>query len=137
VSNALAATNARFIEPGVLAWSSTRGYEGIGDDGSQLAPIGGVVVESWDVVDQEGEVERHHRCIDPYRIRPRITVHVLAESEINREALDGAMPSTLANILRRLCEEVAYKGPKRRTGCVMPEHLQLAATIHVIAGLLA
>lgn len=126
------------IGPGVLAWSRTRGYEGVGDDGSQLEPVGGVVVDSWDVADPEtGEVERRLRVIDPYRVRPRLTWHVLAESEVDRSTLDVAGPAMIGKLYRRLCEEVALNGRRPRSGAVMPEHVELAPIIHRLGSLLA
>lgn len=138
MSTALATTDARWIDLGTVVWSSTRGYEGVDDDGSQLEPVGGVVVEVLDTVDEAtGELGRAFRCLDPYRARPRLTWHVLAESEVDRTTLDVAAPSTIGNLYRRLCEEVAMNGHKRRSGLVMPEHVALAPHIHRLGSLLA
>ena len=137
MSSALAITHVRWAQPGALLWSTTRGYEGVGEDGSQLEPIGGLVVDVLDVVDKDtGEAERAFRVIDPFRVRPRLTWHVLLESEVNRETLDVAGPGTIGALYRRLCEEVAMDGHKRRRR-TMPEHVELAPVIHVLAGLLA
>lgn len=137
MSSALAVTDARWVQPGAIVWSTTRGYAGVGDDGSQLEPVGGVVVEVLDVVDKDtGEAERAFRVIDPFRVRPRLTWHVLVESEVNRETLDAAGPGTIGALYRRLCEEVAMDGHKRRRRST-PEHIDLAPVIHVLASLLA
>lgn len=137
MSSALAITDVRFVQPGAIVWSTKRGYAGVGEDGSQLEPIGGLVVEVLDVIDREtGEAERAVRTIDPYRTRPRLTWHVLVESEINRETLDAAGPGMIGGLYRRLCEEVAMDGNKRRRR-TMPEHVDLAPVIHVLASLLA
>lgn len=137
MSSALAITDVRWAQPGTVLWSTTRGYAGVGEDGSQLEPIGGMVVEVLDVVDQEnGDVERAFRVIDHFRTRPRLTWHVLLESEVNRETLDTAGPGTIGALYRRLCEEVAMDGNKRRRR-TMPEHVDLAPVIHVLASLLA
>ena len=136
MSSALAITDVRHVQPGVLCWSAKRGYAGVGEDGGQLEPVGGVVVAVLDVVDREtGEAERAVRTIDPYRTRPRLTWHVLVESEVNRETLDVAGPGMLGTLYRRLCEEVAMDGHKRRRR-TMPEHVDLAPVIHVLASLL-
>lgn len=138
MSNAHAIGAVALIEPGVLAWSKTRGYEGVGDDGSQLEPVGGVVVDSWDMADPEtGEVERRLRVLDPYRSRPRLTWHVLDESDVDRETLDVAGPAMIGKLYRRLCEEVAYNQRKPRSGAVMPEHVELAPIIHRLGSLLS
>lgn len=138
MTNAHAIGAVALIEPGVIAWSKTRGYEGVGDDGAQLEPIGGVVVDSWDVPDPEtGEVERHLKVLDPYRCRPRLTWHVLPESDVDRSTLDVAGPGTIGKLYRRLCEEVAMKERRPRTGVVRPEHVELAPIIHRLGSLLA
>lgn len=126
------------IEPGVIAWSKTLGYEGVGEDDRQLEPVGGVVVEVIDTPDPEtGELERSFRVLDPYRTRPRLTWHVLRESDVDRETVTVAPPSTIASLVRRLCEEVAIDSRKRpRRGLFMPEHVNLVVTAWRLAGLL-
>ena len=117
------------IEPGVVVYSRERGYEGVFDDGTQVEPVGGVVLDVWEEPNEDGERERFYRVLDPWRLpadRPgRFAYHVLLESEIDRDRLSMAEPSVLSGLYFRLAEHLGTKGPgKRRRGLVMPELLE-------------
>lgn len=119
------------LQEGCLVWSKTRRDA---DD----CPVGGLVVEVLDTPDPEtGELRRSFRCLDNTRMRPRLTWHVLPEDDVDRSTAQAAATSQIANVVRRLCEEICMKDAhRRRTGLFMPEHLTLLHHAWRLAGLL-
>lgn len=133
---ALAATDLRYVEPGVFVWSLSRGHEGVHEDGTQVDPIGGLVVDVIDATDLEtGEVGRTFVVADTWRGRVRL--RQLSETDVDRETMEAAAPGQLARVMRQLCEEVALSGKGRlRTGTVTPEHMTMLTYAHRLGGLL-
>lgn len=123
---------------GLVVWSKSRGYAGVCDDGSQVEPIGGVVVEVLDCPDPEtGELRRRYRVLDPERIRPRLTWHVVDEDDVDPYTAEPASAATVVKVIRRLCEEVAMRERYRhRTGRFDPDHATLIAYAYRLAGVL-
>lgn len=118
------------LEPGMTAWSRTR--RDANDE-----PVGGVVLDVVDQVDTEtGERVRSFLCLDPYRLRPRLSFHRLTEDEIAHDGLELPSTSRCASLVRRLCEEVALDGHKRRTGLMDPRHAELVVHAHRLTGVL-
>ena len=124
------ATPARAV--GFEIWSSTR-------RDADEAPLGGVIVEILETASPEtGEIRRSYKVVDPYRLRPGITWHVLDEDEIDR-TLPPQVATTdrVAKVIRRLCEEVAMRERYRyRTGRFEPGHVTLIAYAYRLAGVL-
>lgn len=116
---------------GLLAWSSSRRDA---DD----APVGGLVVEVLDTPDPAtGEKRVSYLTIDPHRTRPRLVWHVLTEDDVDPTTTEAAPTSTLASVIRRLCEEVAMRERyKHRTGRFDPSHITLVAYAYRLAGAL-
>ena len=128
MSGAYAASVVALAEVGVTVWSRTRGYAGVGEDGTQLEPIGGVVLDVVEVLDREtGEIKRALRVLDPTRTRP-LRFHVLHESEVDPDTLEPPSTSRCVALIRRLAEELAFnERGKRRGGLFHPEHAELVA----------
>jgi hypothetical protein len=124
------ATPARAV--GFEIWSATR-------RDADEAPLGGVIVEVLESTSPEtGEIRRSYRVIDPFRLRPSLCWHVLAEEEIDRTLPPQVATSDrVAKVIRRLCEEVAMRERYRcRTGRFAPEHITLVAYAYRLAGVL-
>lgn len=136
MSTAWAATDRRFAEPGVWVWSRSRGHEGVHDDGTQVDPIGGLVVDVIDDRDAEtGEVERTFVVADTWRGRVRL--RRIPESDVDRDTMEAAAPGQIARVVRQLCEAVALTDRRRRrTGTFTPEHITMLNYAHRLAGLL-
>lgn len=133
----LDATDLRYISIGCWAWSSTRGRDGVEDDGvTQVDPLGGLVLDVSETVDREtGEVARAFVVADNYRGRLRL--RRLVETEVDRTRMEAAGPGEIARVFRLLCLEIATSDRRRlRTGVVPPEHKTMATYVHRLAGLL-
>jgi hypothetical protein len=116
------------ITEGFTVWSRT-----IRDANDE--PVGGVVLDVVDLVDTEtGERQRAFVTIDPYRTRPRLSFHRLAEADVAGDAIELPEPSRCAALARRLCEEVAIDGHKRRTGLLEPRHAEYVVFAHRLVG---
>lgn len=111
------------LELGCSIWSTER-------KNHRDEPLGGVIVDIFDKRNEDtGFVERAFRCIDPYSLRPFIQLHVLVESEVDREALEAPDNARLRKIVRRLAEDIA-KGKSSLT----THDLDAIAWIHKLAG---
>lgn len=113
------------LTPGCQVWSKERRHDN--DD-----PIGGVLVAIGERLNDDGELLRSFTCLDPYRTRPRITVHVLTDTEVNRDALGPVDFARVRGLWRRLAEEIA--GGK---GMAKPFEYELDRWQHVLMGVLA
>lgn len=132
----LEATDLRHVDVGVVVWSRSRGHEGVFDDGTQVEPIGGLVVDIVDEVDPEtGEVVRAFVVVDTWRGRLRL--RRLPEADVDRSTMEAAAPGQIARVLRQLCEEVALDGRRRlRSGVYVAEHSTLLRYAGRLDGLL-
>lgn len=134
---ALEATDLRYAGVGCLAWSLTRGREGVDDAGDQVEPVGGLVADVVDQLDAgTGEVQRTFVVVDTWRGRLRL--RRLPETDVDRSTMEAAATGQIARVVRQLCEEVALDGRRRlRSGTFMPEHVTMIAYAHRLAELLA
>jgi hypothetical protein len=99
------------VEPGVSIYSTTR------QTGTLGLQLGGVVVAVEDSEDREtGERERRFHVLDPHT-KP-IAHHVIAEWDVNRQAIEATPPSTLARLFRRLAWEMWDAGKPRSDGTI-------------------
>lgn len=111
------------LEVGHSVWSTKR-------KDHRDEPLGGVIIAIFDKRDPDtGFTERAFRCIDPFSLRPFVQVHVLVESEVDREALEPADNARLRKIIRRLAEDIA-KGKSSLTTAEL-DHI---AWMHKLAG---
>jgi hypothetical protein len=114
------------LELGCSAWSAQRKNHR-GD------PLGGVIVDIFDKRNEDtGFAERAFRCLDPYNFEPKLKVpmvHVLLESEIDREAVEGPESSRLRKIIRAL----AYGISQGRSSLTTTD-LEHIAWMHKLAG---
>jgi hypothetical protein len=111
------------LEIGCAVWSTER-------KNHREEGLGGVIVDIFDKHNEDtGYVERAFRCIDPYSLRPFVQVHVLVESEVDREALEGPESARLRKIIRVLAEGIA-KGK----GALSTQDLEHGAWIHKLMG---
>lgn len=111
------------ITPGMEVWSSERRRAVPGDEVAR----GGIVVSVTEALDQEtGEVNRTFVCVDPYSTRPYLQWSVLREAEVDRESVGVVNTTRLANLWRRLAEDVVFSAPhKRRRGMALPLEVRL------------
>lgn len=128
----MSATSLQSRTIGFEVWSATR-------RDANDSPVGGVIVEVSEKPDMTtGELVRFYRVLDPYRLRPCLVWHTMAESEVDPANLVGPAPSArVAALIRRLCEEVAFSGPyKHRKGQPTPEHVTYLSYARMLAGAL-
>lgn len=139
-------TNARtigsiaLIEPGVRIYSRARGSEGVDDEGEQIAPTGGIVIDHYDRLDPETqEILRVYQCLaENDQAWPRVRWCAIAESEIDRERVEAAEPFELVRLWRLIGEQLAFRQPyKRRTTAALPDEIRLAHALHVLVYLVA
>lgn len=132
----LDATDLRHVDVGVVVWSRSRGHEGVFDDGTQIDPVGGLVVDVTEMVDVEtGEMTRAYVVVDTWRGRVRL--RRLSEADVDRSTMEAAAPGQIARAVRQLCEEVALDGRRRlRSGVFVAEHATLVAYAQRLVGLL-
>lgn len=134
---ALEATDRRYLGVGCFAWSRSRGHEGILDDGSQVDPVGGLVLDVSEMVDDStGEITKAFVVADTWRGRLRL--RRMPESDVDHSTMEGAAPGQIAKTIRQLCEEVAIDNRRRlRTGLFTSEHMTLLHYARRLAELLA
>lgn len=134
---ALNATNLQYAEIGCWCWSRTRGHEGVHEDGSQVDPVGGLVLDVSEMFDDAtGEIVRAFVVADTWRGRLRL--RRMPESEVDRDLLEAAGSGEIGRVVRQLCEQVALTDRRRlRTGTFMPEHVTMLTYAHRLAGLLS
>lgn len=94
---------------GITIWSRTRGRKGVDDNGDQIDPLGGVVVDvapGYEGVDEEtGEVVSRpwrYRCVDHTRLRPAPTFEWLTEHEVNLDAVEPPDASRMKRVAQAL-----------------------------------
>lgn len=133
----LEATDLRHVDVGVVVWSRSRGHEGVFDDGTQVEPIGGLVVDVTEMVDDEtGEMTRAYVVVDTWRGRLRL--RRLPEGDVDRSTMEAAAPGQIARAVRQLCEEVALDGRRRlRSGVFTGDHATMVNYARRLAGLLS
>lgn len=131
-------STSTFIGSVALAEIGTEVWERQPEE-SDYEPRGGVVVATESVVidEEEGGTGRAFLVIDPFRTRPTITFHRLQESDINPDRVTAAETSRLANIVRRLCEEVAFSGRgKPRKGLLTSDQAEWVSYAHRLTAVL-
>lgn len=100
------------IQPGVIVWSTKRGYAGVDsvEDDKPGEPIGGVVIKVTEQVNREtGEVERSFLVLDHTRTRPRLRFRTMLESEIDRDTVEAADLAVLRRLWRRCGEDIGAR----------------------------
>lgn len=134
---ALDATDLRHVDVGVVVWSRSRGREGVFDDGTQVEPVGGLVVDIVEDADPDtGELAKTFVVVDTWRGRMRL--RRLPESDVDRSTMEAAAPGQIARVVRQLCEEVALDKRRRlRSGVFTGEHVTMVSYARRLAGLLA
>lgn len=132
----LDATDLRHVDVGCFVWSRSRGHEGVLGDGTQVDPVGGLVVDVSETVDEEtGEVVRAFVVVDTWRGRVRL--RRMAEADVDRSTMEAAAPGQIARVVRQLCEEVAIDSRRRlRSGVFTADHVTMVAYARRLAGLL-
>jgi hypothetical protein len=111
------------LEVGCCVWSTER-------KNHREDPLGGVIVGVFEKRDEDtGYPERSFKVIDSYNLRPFIQTHVIAEREVDREAVEGPESSRLRKIIRALAADIA-KGKSSLTTTDL-EHI---AWMHKLAG---
>lgn len=124
------------IDVGTEVWTDKR-HNADGDG------LGGVVVatEVRQASEDDPTPVRHFLTMDPYRTGRTGQLHVtfrrLAESEIDPDSVVPADSSRLANLVRRLCEEVAFTSAGRpRKGLFTPDQAEWVSYAHRLTAVL-
>lgn len=117
----------RWVDVGCAVWSNTRRRATPhGED-----PLGGIVVAVTEKHNEDtGEIDRAFLCFDHLNTKPRVHWSTLAESEVDRDAIEALDVHALTSAWRRLAEDIAWTAPmKARRGPATPEEVRCAEAI--------
>ena len=135
MTNAYAASAVSLIEPGVTVWSRERGTEGVGEDGKQLAPIGGTVIGSEEARDPEtGDLARVFVVASTGQ---RITFHRFTEAEVDPALLEPMSTNALEKVVLAMADAVSRnaKGARKRR-LDIPADVELVKEMGRLVGLI-